>query len=141
MTVRIEPRYEVEPATGCWLWLLAVNNWGYGIEHIVRSPSTLAYLNSYVSKYGKVPEGKVLDHTCKNTLCINPDHLEPVTTAVNTQRGRVAKLDQRKVTTIYQLYLTGLFTYRNLAEAMGVSKGAIDKVLTGRSWKPKNRVS
>jgi len=36
---------------------------------------------------GKIPDGLVLDHICRNTLCINPEHLEPVTNAENVKRG------------------------------------------------------
>lgn len=34
----------------------------------------------------EVPAGLVLDHLCRNTLCVNPGHLEPVTQAVNASR-------------------------------------------------------
>lgn len=37
---------------------------------------------------GPVPEGLILDHLCRNTVCVRPDHLEPVTHKVNIQRGR-----------------------------------------------------
>lgn len=35
---------------------------------------------------GKIPEGLVLDHLCRNKWCCNPDHLEPVTVSENAQR-------------------------------------------------------
>ncbi len=34
----------------------------------------------------EVPNGLVPDHTCKKAWCINPDHLEAVTQAVNLKR-------------------------------------------------------
>ena len=37
---------------------------------------------------GPIPEGLELDHLCRNHGCVNPDHLEPVTHAVNVRRGR-----------------------------------------------------
>jgi hypothetical protein len=41
----------------------------------------------WLSLVGPIPDGLVLDHLCRNTRCCNPDHLEPVTYAVNSQRG------------------------------------------------------
>ena len=31
--------------------------------------------------------GETLDHLCRNTLCVNPDHLEPVSIRENLRRG------------------------------------------------------
>ena len=36
---------------------------------------------------GPVPAGLVLDHLCRNTRCVRPDHLEPVTQGENVARG------------------------------------------------------
>jgi hypothetical protein len=36
---------------------------------------------------GPIPEGKQLDHLCRNRACINPEHLEPVTAKENILRG------------------------------------------------------
>ncbi len=36
---------------------------------------------------GDVPAGLELDHLCRNRLCCNPAHLEPVTSAENKRRG------------------------------------------------------
>ena len=35
-----------------------------------------------------IDNGKVLDHLCRNRGCVNPDHVEPVTPKINTERGR-----------------------------------------------------
>lgn len=38
---------------------------------------------------GAIPSGFDLDHAvCRNTVCVNPDHLEVVTVNVNTWRGQ-----------------------------------------------------
>jgi hypothetical protein len=42
---------------------------------------------SYENAYGKIPDGKVIDHLCRNKACVNPSHMEVVTVRVNTMRG------------------------------------------------------
>lgn len=41
----------------------------------------------YQTVVGPVPEGLELDHLCRNRICVNPKHLEPVTREVNELRG------------------------------------------------------
>ncbi len=41
----------------------------------------------YEQLVGPIPPGLHLDHLCRNTSCVNPDHLEPVTVAENVLRG------------------------------------------------------
>jgi hypothetical protein len=50
----------------------------------------------YEQKIGPIPKGLVIDHLCRNTRCVNPDHLEPVTRGENTRRGAKAKLSMEK---------------------------------------------
>lgn len=42
----------------------------------------------YECLVGPIPAGLTIDHLCKNTLCMNPDHMEVVTNAENARRGR-----------------------------------------------------
>lgn len=69
----------------CWEWT-ASGGHGYGIfwrgDRNIR-----AHRYAYEEAFGEIPDGKVLDHLCKNTLCVNPAHLEPVTSRENTMRG------------------------------------------------------
>lgn len=70
---------------GCWEWSGARSD-GYG--HIrIRGRLVLAHRLAYEMFVGPVPIGKELDHKCRNTYCVNPDHLEPVTHAENLRRG------------------------------------------------------
>lgn len=72
---------KVEKTETCWNWLAALTN-GYGHLHW-QGKDKLAHILSYELLVGPVPEGLELDHKCRNTRCVNPEHLEPVTHRVN----------------------------------------------------------
>ena len=72
----------------CWIWTGAKqkNNGGiYG--YFGRRPVKKAWYWTYDQVHGKVPDGLILDHLCRYTLCVNPDHLQAVTNHVNILRG------------------------------------------------------
>lgn len=82
--------YVVDPVTGCWNWSGCKNSKGYGRIRI-DGALLLAHRASYMSTKGDIPEDLVLDHLCCNPSCVNPDHLEAVTRAVNNERALAAK--------------------------------------------------
>jgi hypothetical protein len=76
-----------EAPNGCWIWRGAtVGQKGYGVIKR-QSGIRMAHRYFYETLVGPVPEGLVLDHLCRNRRCVNPAHLEPVTSWVNTMRG------------------------------------------------------
>ena len=72
--------------TGCWLWKAGLNRKGYGV-FCIGGRHANAHCWSYERLVGPVPDGLELDHLCRIRNCVNPDHLEPVTTKVNIMRG------------------------------------------------------
>jgi hypothetical protein len=77
-----------ESQTGCWVWNGGVTNSGYG-KATVNYKTVLMHRYMYEATYGPIEEGLQLDHLCRNKLCINPEHLEPVTAKVNMERHYV----------------------------------------------------
>lgn len=77
--------------SGCWKWLGGKYANGYGAFYMPypdgKSRNGLAHRAAYEIFRGKIPPSLVLDHTCKDRLCVNPDHLEPVTQKENLLRG------------------------------------------------------
>lgn len=65
---------------GCWEWIGTKQGSGYGYYPSRHKGERLAHRVSYEAFIGPVPADLVLHHKCHNTLCINPDHLEPMTT-------------------------------------------------------------
>ena len=75
-----------EPMSGCWLWAGGSSAWNYGYVWF-RGRTRRVHRVVYELTRGSIPEGMTLDHRCRNTWCVNPDHLEVVTMRENTLRG------------------------------------------------------
>lgn len=72
---------------GCWEWTGGQRVPGYGTLKM-GSKNILAHRYAYYWYHGEpVPNDMVVDHLCRNSLCVNPLHLEIVTHAENTKRG------------------------------------------------------
>lgn len=80
---------KVEAAGDHWLWIGAIGTRGYG-SFAIHGVSHLAHRLAYESVHGPIPQGLVIDHVCRVRPCVNPDHMEPVSIAVNSQRGKDA---------------------------------------------------
>lgn len=87
---RLPQLVRVDPF-GCWSWAGYKDPNGYGRCSIAKYRTQLAHRVVYMALLD-VPEDGLsqLDHLCRNTSCVNPDHLEPVTGSVNIQRSRTA---------------------------------------------------
>ena len=81
----------------CWLWLGAKSR-GYGYFWFAGK-NVRAHRFLYEFLIGQIPSAKELDHVCRNSLCVNPKHLEVVTHKENTLRGNgIAARQFRKTT-------------------------------------------
>lgn len=84
----LEKRISPEPNSGCWLWDGALTTAGYGSVRVPEKKGTgYAHIEVYKVLKGPIPQGLQLDHGCRVRCCCNPDHVEPVTQAVNLARG------------------------------------------------------
>ena len=72
--------------SGCWEWVGAANNHGYG-QIRIAGKTTYAHRLMFERVNGPIPEGLHLDHLCRNPPCVNPAHLEVVTCRENMLRG------------------------------------------------------
>lgn len=83
--------------SGCWIWMGAIQgkyykneNGGYG-SFRYNKKVTPAHIASCHIHDKEIPKGMHVDHLCRTTLCVNPDHLEPVTPLENYKRGEAYK--------------------------------------------------
>lgn len=70
----------------CWNWTGGTTK-GYGSFTDTNRRKVYAHRFSWELHRDPIPEGLVIDHLCRNTLCVNPDHLEPVTQQENVRRA------------------------------------------------------
>lgn len=99
----------------------------------ITKRNTFAHRLAYEKVYGKIPEGKVIDHICRVRNCLNPKHLRVVTVTENTRLGNVPKLSLEKASRIKLLY-EGRVTQSYLAQIFGVDQAQISRVLNGKAW-------
>lgn len=83
---RFEAKYVVRPS-GCWEWSAHVTAKGYGqFGFGGKGQKMLAHRFSFELYRGAITN-EALDHLCRNRRCVNPGHLEAVSSATNTRRG------------------------------------------------------
>lgn len=76
----------VDRSGECWVWTGSATSGGYG--NLRRAgKSDYAHRVSYRLSGREIPKGFHVDHLCRNTRCVRPEHLEAVPPVVNIRRG------------------------------------------------------
>ncbi len=93
---RFVEKIKINPITHCWEWQGTKSHLGYGqfradgrrdIGNGRKGTLSSPHRFAYTALVGPIPEGKEIDHLCRNRACCNPDHLEAVTHQENAARG------------------------------------------------------
>jgi hypothetical protein len=138
------------PFSGCWIFMGATNDFGYGIVGTGGrgSPNDRAHRITYKHFKGEIPDGMFVCHTCDVPSCCNPDHLflgtnqDNVNDMISKRRnskpprnphviGSVhpgSKLNEMQVVEIRALYAQGK-TQKELADVYGVARQSISKII------------
>lgn len=123
---------------------------GYGVVTLSAKPRVrwLAHRLAWFVTNGPIPDGLLICHHCDNPPCCNPRHLFVGTSKDNTRdcinKGRAKHpkgewchstvLTEAKVLKIRAIYKLGGISRTDVGKLFGVSKGAIQKIVTRRSW-------
>ena len=133
----LEQRYRVEDrgyVTPCWIWLMSFNHKGYARMWSPQHGRVIQASRFFYEHFvGQIPGGFQLDHLCRVRLCVNPEHLEPVTQYVNQQRGSNAKLTREQADEI-RLRRSRGESGMTLAKEFGVSHPVIYGIGHGTLW-------
>ena len=139
----ITERTEIDPETGCWVWQLALNKYGYGKAWWNKKTVT-AHRLSY--KYSKGDPGDLcVLHKCGNRKCCNPGHLYAGTHKQNSEdrvkdgtgaRGRshgMTKLCEEQVVAIRKLLEAGE-TCAAIGKQFSISESTVRHIKKRRVW-------
>ncbi len=77
---------KVEVTDSCWNWIGAHEPLGYG-RFRVQGKLMLSHRFAYELLIDHITVPLELDHLCRNTRCVNPAHLDPVSHTENVRRG------------------------------------------------------
>lgn len=80
------------PSLGCWEWLSTKSD-GYGQVHIFGR-NMLAHRVIYELLVRGIGRDRELDHLCRFHPCVNPAHLEIVTSLENKRRGQALRQER-----------------------------------------------
>jgi DNA-directed RNA polymerase specialized sigma24 family protein len=128
----------------CWLWTAGVKQNGYA-QLTIKNKSYAIHRVAYELWKGKIPDGHVIRHQCRNRHCVNPDHLETGTSSENAMdkhrdrtiikgsKHHLARLTEDDAAHIRILRGFG-FTYKELCDMYDVSMTTIASVITNRTW-------
>lgn len=143
------------PGAECIIWPHATMPDGYGMLRVHGKPVRVH--REALQTFSPAPTGKICSvkgnwisgdrlqashGPCHKPLCVNPLHLSWQTNAENQADRRRdgtwavvgSKLDAVEVDEIRTKYATGSYRQRELADEYGVSRQAVNAVVTGRSW-------
>jgi hypothetical protein len=121
--------------TKCWIWQRYTRKYGYGYTwDPVRKIKISAYRLYYERAKGPIPEGLTLDHLCRIPSCINPDHLEPVTSEENSRRAVNTRLNADRVRRMRFLSSVGV-TYADLGRIFEISWQNAREICLRATWK------
>jgi HNH endonuclease len=145
---RFHDKVMPEPNTGCWLWVGAIKEHGYGVIGLGRRDegTAKAHRVSWELHRRKLQPGECVLHHCDQPLCVNPNHLFCGTLSDNmkdcARKGRNflpnnrgtnakwAKLDAQKVAEIRSRRESGA----EYARRFNVSRSAIYEIWRGKNW-------
>lgn len=124
-------QFDVDEATGCWVWNgpLTVHGYPYSYQH----------RRFWEAVNGPRPDGHHIHHLCRNRACVNPDHLESLP---ERQHLKIHYLDEKAgltfddVRAIRELGTRMGVSARQVAAQYGVSWFTVYRYWRGESWAP-----
>jgi hypothetical protein len=72
-------RIRIDNETGCWVWNGALGGHRTGTLSLRSEDGRLVHINAkrfaWATVHGPIVRGQLVESTCGNVLCVNPEHL------------------------------------------------------------------
>lgn len=131
---------------GCWLWTGSRSSWDGRYGRVsVKGKNVAAHRLAFWIENGYMPTNVL--HKCDVPLCINPEHLFAGDHASNmkdkAKKGRAprgeqthsARLNEANIIKIREMYSTGTYTQKQIADIFGVCGSHVSRIVNGKKWK------
>ncbi len=121
-----------DPSLGqCWLWDGQLDKDGYGI-FFRDGKRHAAHRWVYEKQVGPIPISLQPDHLCRRRNCVNNSHIELVTPAENTRRGKVPKLH---IGDVLEIRSRSDLSATDLAQLHGIAVRTVNSIRRGERWR------
>jgi hypothetical protein len=147
---RFELYYDEGDEDECWEWQMNTDRWGHGTLTDDEGNSRYAHRVAYIKKYGEIPDGKQINHACRNSKCVNPNHLYAGTQHENVddeidagvwqesrpegEQVRTSKLTRNEVAEIKRRYRDTDATQGELADEFDMGQTQISRIVREERW-------
>lgn len=129
----------------CWVWTGCCNggkNGGYGTLTINRKQYR-AHRISWEKRYGPIPKGGRICHTCDNRKCVRPHHLFLGTQTDNlrdcSKKGRISRGEARPLSKLkieqVKKIRKDTNTHTQIAKEYNISRQTVIRIKRRETWK------
>lgn len=153
---RVLERVEMIPESGCWIFMGALHESGYGIVGLGGRGDGVdrTHRVAYRHFHGEIPAGLFVCHSCDVRACCNPNHLflgtakDNTTDMLSKSRGSKpprnfhdkgenrynAKLTEADVIAMRRRHEDGTSIYR-IAKDYGLCQAVASRIVKRKSWR------
>lgn len=149
---RFELYYEHGGKDECWEWKFDTDEWGHArIYDENADQHRYAHRVAYGFECGEIPDGKQINHACRNPKCVNPGHLYAGTQQENVndeieagvwQDSRpfgeqigTSKLTESDVRELKRRYRDSDVSQSELADEYDIGQSQVSRIVRGKWWK------